>query len=64
MAQNSLQPTWKGFVHGTIHDANVLFEACLNGTLSYLPRQPMPYELSSLMESGSVIIYDEHTVKI
>ena len=38
----------------------MLFEACLNGTLSHVPRRPHDRERGSLIKSGCVFIYEEN----
>jgi hypothetical protein len=53
----TLQPTFHGHV-ATTQDAMVLFEACLQGPLSHVPRYPHYRERSSLIRSGSVFIYN------
>ena len=55
----SLQPTFTGHV-ATTQDALLLFEACLQGHLSHVPRRPHDRERSSLIRSGSVFIYEEN----
>ncbi len=51
--------TYTGYVAHT-SDALILFEACLNGTLSHVPRRPHDRERSSLIRSGCVFIYEEN----
>lgn len=55
----ALQPTFQGHV-STTQDALVLFEACLQGHLSHVPRRPHDRERSSLIRSGCVFIYEEN----
>lgn len=55
----ALQPTFQGHVATTI-DALILFEACLQGHLSHVPRRPHDRERSSLIRSGCVFIYEEN----
>ncbi|KAI1628796.1 Gti1/Pac2 family-domain-containing protein [Exophiala viscosa] len=55
----ALQPTFQGHV-ATTQDALILFEACLQGHLSHVPRRPHDRERSSLIRSGSVFIYEEN----
>jgi Gti1/Pac2 family transcription factor len=43
----------------TTQDALMLFEACLQGHLSYLPRRPHDRERNQLICSGCVFIYEE-----
>ena len=54
-----LQPTFTGHVAST-HDALILFEACLTGQLSHVPRRPHDRERNSLIRSGSIFIYEEN----
>jgi Gti1/Pac2 family transcription factor len=55
----ALQPTFQGHVSST-QDALILFEACLQGHLSHVPRRPHDRERSSLIRSGCVFIYEEN----
>ncbi|KEF58081.1 uncharacterized protein A1O9_06004 [Exophiala aquamarina CBS 119918] len=55
----ALQPTFHGHV-ATTQDALVLFEACLQGHLSHVPRRPHDRERSSLIRSGCIFIYEEN----
>ncbi|KPI44653.1 Global transcription regulator sge1 [Cyphellophora attinorum] len=55
----ALQPTFQGHV-ATTQDALILFEACLQGHLSHVPRRPHDRERNSLIRSGSVFIYEEN----
>jgi len=55
----ALQPTFHGHV-STTTDALVLFEACLQGQLSHVPRRPHDRERGQLIRSGSVFIYEEN----
>jgi len=55
-----LNPTFRGYIATTM-DALVLFEACLCGRLSHVPRRPHDRERSSLIRSGHVFIYEEHS---
>ena len=54
-----LQPTFTGHV-STTTEALILFEACLGGQLSHVPRRPHDRERASLIRSGSVFIYEEN----
>ncbi len=54
-----LQPTFHGHV-STTSDALVLFEACLSGQLSHVPRRPHDRERNSLIRSGCIFIYEEN----
>ncbi|KAI1115027.1 Gti1/Pac2 family-domain-containing protein [Nemania sp. NC0429] len=42
-------------------DALILFEACLTGHLSHVPRRPHDRERPQLIQSGNVFIYEEHS---
>ncbi|KAG9777950.1 Global transcription regulator sge1 [Exophiala dermatitidis] len=55
----ALQPTFRGHV-ATTQDALILFEACLQGHLSHVPRRPHDRERSSLIRSGCIFIYEEN----
>lgn len=55
----ALQPTFQGHV-ATTQDALILFEACLQGHLSHVPRRPHDRERSTLIRSGCVFIYEEN----
>ena len=55
----SLQPTFTGHVN-TTQDALILFEACLTGQLSHVPRRPHDRERNQLIRSGCVFIYEEN----
>lgn len=54
-----LQSTYHGHV-ATTNDALVLFEACLSGQLSHVPRRPHDRERNSLIRSGCIFIYEEN----
>ncbi|KAK8016059.1 Gti1/Pac2 family protein [Apiospora rasikravindrae] len=45
-------------------DALVLFESCLNGTKTAVPRKPRKDELSSLISNGNIFVYQETTSDI
>ncbi|KAI1203191.1 Gti1/Pac2 family-domain-containing protein [Nemania serpens] len=57
---NPLNPTFQGFIGSTM-DALILFEACLSGHLSHVPRRPHDRERPHLIRSGNVFIYEEHS---
>ncbi|KAI0013952.1 Gti1/Pac2 family-domain-containing protein [Xylariaceae sp. FL0662B] len=57
---NPLHPTFRGYISCTM-DALILFEACLVGRLSHVPRRPHDRERASLITSGNVFIYEEHS---
>ncbi|EFY91944.1 Gti1/Pac2 family protein [Metarhizium acridum CQMa 102] len=56
---NPLRPTFEGLVAST-YDSLVLFEACLSGRLTHVPRRPHDRERQDLIKSGNVFIYEEH----
>ncbi|KAH9206101.1 Gti1/Pac2 family-domain-containing protein [Leptodontidium sp. 2 PMI_412] len=55
-----LSPTFYGHIAST-QDALLLFEACLSGTLNHVARRPYDHERVSLIKSGNVFIYEEHS---
>jgi Gti1/Pac2 family transcription factor len=55
----ALQSTFTGHV-ATTNDALILFEACLTGQLSHVPRRPHDRERNMLIRSGCVFIYEEN----
>jgi len=59
MTTPALAPTWVGHV-STTKDALQLFEGCLSGGLSHVPRRPHDRERPHLIKSGSVFIYEEN----
>ncbi|KAK6860884.1 hypothetical protein PG995_004520 [Apiospora arundinis] len=59
----TLQPTFVGHI-SSIMDVLVLFEACLTGHISHVPRRPHDRERANLIRSGNVFIYQEHSSKI
>lgn len=54
-----LLPTFQGYI-GTTIDALILFEACLQGILTHVPRRPHDRERPDLIKSGFVFVYEEH----
>lgn len=56
---NPLRPTFEGLVASTF-DSLILFEACLDGRLTHVPRRPHDRERQDLIKSGNVFIYEEH----
>jgi hypothetical protein len=58
-----LSPTFNGHIASTL-DALLLFEACLSGALNYVARRPHDRERVSLIQSGNVFIYEEHSSSI
>ena len=56
----TLQPVFFGYISSTV-DALVLFEACLTGHMSHVPRRPHERERANLIRSGNVFIYEEHS---
>jgi hypothetical protein len=59
-ASSPLPPTFCGHIAST-QDALLLFEACLSGTLNHVARRPHDRERVSLIKSGNVFIYEEHS---
>ena len=55
-----LFPTYYGHIAST-QDALLLFEACLTGSLNHVARRPHDRERSSLIKSGNIFIYEEHS---
>ncbi len=55
-----LSPTFYGYIAST-HDALLLFETCLSGALNHVARRPHDRERVSLIKSGNVFIYEEHS---
>jgi len=55
-----LSPTFYGHIAST-QDALLLFEACLSGALNHVARRPHDRERLSLIKSGNVFIYEEHS---
>lgn len=55
-----LSPTFYGHIAST-QDALLLFEACLSGSLNHVARRPHDRERVSLIKSGNVFIYEEHS---
>ncbi|KAK6854918.1 Gti1/Pac2 family protein [Apiospora arundinis] len=56
----TLQPVFIGYISSTM-DALVLFEACLTGHITHVPRRPHEQERAGLIRSGNVFIYEEHS---
>ena len=57
---STLSPTFYGHIAST-QDALLLFEACLSGALNHVARRPHDRERISLIKSGNVFIYEEHS---
>ncbi|KAH9203902.1 Gti1/Pac2 family-domain-containing protein [Leptodontidium sp. 2 PMI_412] len=55
-----LSPTFFGHIAST-QDALLLFEACLSGALNHVARRPHDRDRVSLIKSGNVFIYEEHS---
>ncbi|KAI1328496.1 Gti1/Pac2 family-domain-containing protein [Xylariaceae sp. FL0255] len=55
-----MTPTFQGYIATTM-DALILFEACLAGPMSHVPRRPHDRERPQLIKSGNVFIYEEHS---
>lgn len=59
-SSSPLTPTFYGHI-GSTQDALILFEACLSGQLNHVARRPHDRERASLIKSGNVFIYEEHS---
>ncbi|TAQ85644.1 hypothetical protein B7494_g6031 [Chlorociboria aeruginascens] len=59
-SSSPLVPTFQGHIAST-QDALILFEACLTGGVSHVPRRPHDRERASLIKSGNVFIYEDHS---
>jgi hypothetical protein len=59
-SSSPLSPTFYGHIAST-QDALLLFESCLSGALNHVARRPHDRERSSLIKSGNVFIYEEHS---
>lgn len=57
---NPLSPTYFGHIINTL-DALILFELCLAGNLNHVARRPHDRERGTLIKSGNVFIYEEHS---
>ncbi|KAK3692773.1 Gti1/Pac2 family-domain-containing protein [Podospora appendiculata] len=55
-----LEATYNGFV-GSDLDALILFEACLRGVLTHVPRRPHDREREYLIRSGNIFLYEENS---
>lgn len=55
-----LTPTYIGYIQNT-WDALIIFECCLSGMLSHIPRRPHDKERAELIKSGYVFVYEEHS---
>lgn len=55
-----LVPTYFGFIEST-YDALVLFEACLSGIMTHVPRRPHDREREHIIKSGNIFIYEENS---
>lgn len=55
-----LTPTFYGHIAST-QDALLLFEACLNGAPNHVARRSYDRERVSLIKSGNIFIYEEHS---
>ncbi|KAK3333283.1 Gti1/Pac2 family-domain-containing protein, partial [Cercophora scortea] len=58
MAAQPLEPTYNGFVSSDL-DALLLYEACLRGVLTHVPRRPHDREREHLIRSGNIFLYEE-----
>lgn len=59
-SSTTLAPTFYGHIAST-QDGLLLFEACLSGALNHVARRPHDRERASLIKSGNVFIYEEHS---
>ena len=59
----SPKPTFVGFI-GSVMDALVLFEGCLNGTKTAVSRSARKDELPDLIRSGNVFVYQDNSSEI
>jgi hypothetical protein len=59
-SSSPLSPTFYGHIAST-QDALILFEACLSGAVNHVARRPHDRERTSLIKSGNVFIYEEHS---
>lgn len=59
-AGTPLRPTFQGYISTTM-DALILFEACLTGRLTHVPRRPHDRERADLISSGNIFIYEENS---
>lgn len=59
-SSSPLAPTFYGHIAST-QDSLLLFEACLSGALNHVARRPNNREQASLIRSGNVFIYAEHS---
>jgi Gti1/Pac2 family transcription factor len=57
---STLPPTFYGHIAST-QDALLLFEACLSGAINHVARRPHDCERPSLIKSGNIFIYEEHS---
>jgi Gti1/Pac2 family transcription factor len=55
-----LSATYYGFI-GSTYDALILFEACLSGRIAHVARRPHDRERETVIKSGRVFIYEEHS---
>lgn len=58
-----IRPTYVGFI-SSVMDALVLFEGCLLGRLTAVPRKPREDELSGLIQSGNIFVYQDISSEI
>ena len=60
MTDDSLSPTYHGYIDST-HDALLVIEASLQGTLKPVLRRPNNNEREHLITSGCVLVYNNHS---
>ncbi|KAH7303732.1 gluconate transport inducer 1/Pac2, partial [Stachybotrys elegans] len=51
-------PTYIGYI-GSVEDANLLLDACIQGSLRQLSRRLRADEQEDLIKSGSTFVYNE-----
>ncbi|KAK2608758.1 Gluconate transport-inducing protein required for gluconate-H+ symport [Conoideocrella luteorostrata] len=61
--ENPLHPSWRGYIASTT-DALMIMEAYLTGLIAGVPRRPRYAEQHSLIKSGNVLIFEEHSSSI
>jgi Gti1/Pac2 family transcription factor len=57
---STLSPTFYGHIAST-QDALLLFEVCISGALNHVARRPHDRERATLIKSGNIFIYEEHS---
>lgn len=57
-ATGQLSPTFTGHI-ATLHDAHLLIECCLRGSIQSFPRRLSEFEQDELVRNGSVFVFEE-----